>query len=382
MAKRIKTNYPGIYYREVERRGKSGLEKVYYIVFKKNGKVFEEKVGRQYENGMTPAKAATIRGERIEGKRPSRKEIREKEIAKRNAELNRWTIERLWNEYKMQHPDLKGIVQDENRFKKYIQHEFGYKKPKELSSFDVDKFRINLLKIRKAGTVKNIIELLRRIILFGEKKQLCDGVNFVIQMPKVNNQKTEDLTPEELARLLEVLNEEENIQIANLMKLVLFTGMRRGEVFKLKWNDIDFERNFIKIREPKGGIDQKIPLNEQAKNVLLDHPRSESEFVFPGKDGKQRVDAKRPINRIKEKAGLPKDFRALHGLRHVYASILASSGEVDMYTLQKLLTHKSPNMTQRYAHLRDEALKKASDLGAKLITDHAKNDLKIKRNTA
>jgi len=41
------------------------------------------------------------------------------------------------------------------------------------------------------------------------------------------------------------------------------------------------------------------------------------------------------------------------GLRHVYASMLASSGQVDMYTLQKLLTHKSPAMTQRYAHLRD-----------------------------
>ena len=50
------------------------------------------------------------------------------------------------------------------------------------------------------------------------------------------------------------------------------------------------------------------------------------------------------MNRITEKAGLPKDVRELHCLRHVYASMLASSGEVDMYTLQKLLTHKSPQM--------------------------------------
>ena len=47
----------------------------------------------------------------------------------------------------------------------------------------------------------------------------------------------------------------------------------------------------------------------------------------------------------------------MHGLRHAYASMLASSGKVDMYVLQKLMTHKSPSMTQRYAHLRDEALK-------------------------
>lgn len=382
MAIRIKTNYPGIYYREVERRGKSGLEKVYYIVFKKNGKVIEEKVGKQYEDGMTPAKANTIRGERIEGKRLSRKEIRKKEIEKRKAELNKWTIERLWNEYKTQHPDLKGFAQDQNRFKNYIQSEFGKKEPKELSSFNVDKFRINLLKIRKPGTVKNIIELLRRIIIFGVKKQLCDGVNFVIQMPKVNNQKTEDLTPEQLARLLKVLDEEENIQIANIMKLVLYTGMRRGEVLKLKWSDINFEREKIIIREPKGGVNQTIPLNEKAKEIIINNPRTESEFIFPGKNGKQRVDIKRQVNRIKEKAELPKDFRALHGLRHVYASTLASSGVVDLYTLQTLLTHKSPIMTQRYAHLRDEALKKASDLGTKLIDDHAKDNLKLNRNTA
>jgi len=80
---------------------------------------------------------------------------------------------------------------------------------------------------------------------------------------------------------------------------------------------------------------------------------------------------------IKEAAELPDDFRPLHGLRHVYASMLASSGQVDMYTLQKLLTHKSPLMTQRYAHLRDESLKRASNLAGSIITDitNAKSEI-------
>jgi site-specific recombinase XerD len=56
-----------------------------------------------------------------------------------------------------------------------------------------------------------------------------------------------------------------------------------------------------------------------------------------------------------------------HGLRHVYASHLASSGKVDLYTLQKLLTHKSPLMTQRYAHLRNEALMDASNVISEII---------------
>ncbi len=68
------------------------------------------------------------------------------------------------------------------------------------------------------------------------------------------------------------------------------------------------------------------------------------------------------LKRIKEAANLPADFRPLHGLRHTYASWLASSGKVDLFTLQKLMTHGSPQMTQRYAHLADEAVKKAASV--------------------
>jgi site-specific recombinase XerD len=79
------------------------------------------------------------------------------------------------------------------------------------------------------------------------------------------------------------------------------------------------------------------------------------------------MDVNQQVNKIKTAAGLPRDFRALHGLRHVYASMLASSGQVDLYTLLQLLTHKSPFMTQRHAHLRDQALRKAADLAGNII---------------
>jgi site-specific recombinase XerD len=108
-------------------------------------------------------------------------------------------------------------------------------------------------------------------------------------------------------------------------------------------------------------------LNESARELLINHVKTGSEFVFPGRGGRQRVDIKKQVNRIKKRAGLPKGFRALHGLRHVYASMLASSGQVDMYTLQKLLTHKSATMTQRYCHLRDDAMRKASNLAGDII---------------
>ena len=150
--------------------------------------------------------------------------------------------------------------------------------------------------------------------------------------------------------------------------MALYTGMRRGELFKLKWQDVDFDRGFIRIVGPKGGQDQTIPLNAAARRVLEAHPRT-CEYVFPGEDGGQRVTIQKALRRIREAAGLPASFRPLHGLRHAFASRLASSGLVDMYTLQKLLTHKSPMMTQRYAHLRDGALRKASELAGSLVDD-------------
>ncbi len=360
--KRIKTSYPGVYYREVRRLGGPGQEKVYYIVFKKEGKVHEEKVGRQFADDMTPARAARIRGERIERKRLSRKEIREIEA------LVKWTVERLWQEYRAQKPDSEGLRIDQGRFDNYLKAGLGSKEPRNIAQLDVDRLRIGVAKTKKPQTVKHVLALLHRIINFGIKKGLCPGPPFKVELPRVDNKKTEDLTPEQLTALLEAIDQDSNIQAGNLMRLALFTGMRKSELFRLQWQDVDFDRAFIHIRTPKSGQDEKIPLNAAARELLQSHPRTGSPYIFPGRGGKQRMDISRQVNRIKQAAGLPKEFRPLHGLRHVYASMLASSGQVDLYTLQKLLTHKTPAMTMRYAHLRDEALRRASELAGDLLT--------------
>ncbi len=368
--------YPGVYYIEGKAVGANKKERIYYIMYRKNGKLVEEKAGRQFQDDMTPAKAANIRVKRIEGELTNQ-EKRKKEEAEREALKNRWTVEKLWEAYKSNNPKLKGVVTDQNRFDNYIKPNFGSKEPKEIIPLDTDRLRINLLKKKSPGTVKNVLELLRRITNFGVKKNLCEGLCFTIEMPKVNNTRTEDLTPTQLKNLIKVIESSSNVQAANLMKLVLFTGMRRSECFRLKWSHVNFKKGFIKLVVPKGGVDQEIPLNNEARQLLESHPRTKSEYVFPGRGGRQRTDIKKQVNKIKDDAGIPKDFRALHGLRHVYASMLASSGKVDMYTLQKLLTHKSPQMTQRYAHLRDEALKSASDLAGEIISGAMNRDDKV-----
>ncbi len=87
--KRVKTKYPGVYYvmgRSQARVGRT--ERIYYIRYRKNGKEIEEKVGRQLQDAMTPAKAAKIRTECIEGKRLSRKETRSRDKAKKQLKKN------------------------------------------------------------------------------------------------------------------------------------------------------------------------------------------------------------------------------------------------------------------------------------------------------
>ncbi|MGA1825947.1 MAG: tyrosine-type recombinase/integrase [bacterium] len=364
--KREKTKYPGVSY-IVGTSVNGKPERIYYIRYRRDGELKEEKAGRQFQNDMTPARAAKKRAARIDGKELSNKDQREAIIRQKQKEADTWSINRLWEAYKEAKPGVKGLVIDKYRYQKHIAPIFGSKEPKELHPFIVNKLRNTLLKTLEPGTVKKVLELLRRIINWGVRNNLCEGINFTIEMPIVNNLKTEDLTPCQLSRLLEAIDDDTNIQAGNLMKMALYTGMRRGELFKLKWDNIDFERGFISIQDPKGGPDQKIPLNDAARELLHNHPRIESDYVFPGKGGKKRVCIKKQVNRIKKRAGLPKDFRPLHGLRHVYASMLASSGKVDMYTLQKLLTHKSPLMTQRYSHLRDESLKRASTVASDLI---------------
>jgi integrase len=311
---------------------------------------------------MTPAKAARIRGERIEGKRQSRKEIREQ--AKVITE--KWTLNKLWTEFE-EKKDLTTMSIERSRYRKYLEPSLGDKEPKEILPFDIDRIRLKAMKGLAPQSIKLTLSLLRRIVNYGVKQQLCEPMTFKIEMPHVDNITTEDLNPEQINKLLQAIDEDPHPELAAIMKIALYTGMRRGELLNLQWQDVDFQRGFIFIRSPKGGKSVSIPMNDSTRDVFEDLSKTESAYVFPGRKGKRRYDVKRLIDRIREKVDLPPGFRPLHGLRHVYASMLASSGEVDLYTLQRLLTHKSPIMTQRYAHLRDESLRRASNLAGELV---------------
>ena len=359
--KRHKTDYKGVFYIEGKEPSTGQPERIYYIRYYKKGKSVEEKAGRQIKDRMTPAKANRLRVLRLTGKADSNNEKREKKRAVRN----RKTVERLWEAFYEHKRSNRSINDDRNRWRRYLQNDFGHKLPEEIVTTDIDRLRAKLEDRGLApATVKQGLVLLKRILNFGVKRGLCSPIDMSkahFEMPKLNNITTEDLTKEQLESLLYVLKTDPNRMVANMMLLALYTGMRKGEIYRLKWEHVDFERGFIFIKDPKGKVDQHIPLNSSARALLEEQMHSESEYVFYGKN-KGQLREVQSFRRLCQEAGLPDSFRPMHGLRHVFASTLASSGKVDMYTLQKLLTHKTPSMVQRYAHLRDDALKNASEV--------------------
>lgn len=377
MAKREKTKYPGVYFREQERLDGYGEEKAYYVMYRRGGrgaKLIEEPVGRESE-GMTAAKANLIRAARITGKEQANRERRKAEEAARLADESRVTVASLWKRYEEANSGKPSIVPDRSYYK-YLSG-LSDREPASLKTEDVDALRRRLagtksprLKDGKAvplaaQTQKHVLGLLRRLVHFGVKRDLFPMPQHLhFEMPRVDNEKTEVLTDEQLFRYLRALDEEPDQNAAALLRLALITGMRKGALLALRWEDCDFERARITLRgeAAKKRKTEHIPMSAVARAVLEDVERTESPYIFPGKDGGKRADFRRMARRVKEKAGLPDDFRPLHGLRHNFASRLASSGQVDMYTLQRLLTHESPQMTQRYAHLHDDALMRAASV--------------------
>ncbi len=363
---RFQTKYAGVF--SIMGTSSNGKpEKIYYIRYRKNEKMVEEKAGKQFQDDMTPAKAAGIRADKIEGAKKTNAEAREEKKALSEKENNKPTIGRLWEEYSNQRTPNMNYHKDRTRYEKYLAPHFDNKEVKEIFPLDVDRVRLKYLKTLSPQTVKHILALLKRLIGFGLKKGLCPALSFMIEMPRVDNIKDDALSENQLKSLFDAIEQDDDPQAGNIILIALYTGMRRGSLFNLKWSDIDFEKGFITLRDPKSGKDDIIPLNEQARAVFESHTKTKSDYVFPGRNGEKRTNAQKSINRIKKAAGLPKETRPLHSLRHTFASLAVSSGEIDLYTLQKLTTHKTFSQLQRYAHLADKRIKQGGNAAGNAI---------------
>ncbi len=147
------------------------------------------------------------------------------------------------------------------------------------------------------------------------------------------------------------------------IRLLILTGARRSEILCLRWPFIDFERRLLRLPDSKTGA-KTIPLNAPALEVLSKlKPRSD--WVLPTAEGSTPVSLSKPWGRIREHAGLL-DLR-VHDLRHSFASVLATEG-TSLLVIGRILGHKVPATTARYAHLSDDPVRAAAELAGQRIT--------------
>ncbi len=221
------------------------------------------------------------------------------------------------------------------------------------------------------NTVNNELRLLSHAFNLAVKEWEWVGDNPVAKVSKerVNNRIERWLTRDE----------EEGLLAASpqwLREVVIFavnTGLRQAEILDLMWDRVDLFRRTLTILEQKNRGKDTLPLNSHAVEVLKARAKvrsMRSNHVFFNREGK-RIDAANLLRAFYiavEKAGIAK--ARFHDLRHTFATRLVQAG-VDLYKVQKLMRHKSPVMTQRYAHhypesLRDgvEALDRISTISA------------------
>lgn len=361
MAKRQKTGKAGV----TVHVAKNG-EKIYYIRYylEKGGKQYEECAGSSY-SGMTAAKAAVLRAAKQAREVPTNAESR---TAQAEGEDKKWTLKRLFDTYQDTLAAGEGRKVDSRNFKKW--NHLEDREAHEVATEDVERVQKEMETAGKsAQTIKHVLVILDRTINFGVKTGRIsqpDTKKLRITKPKVDSgTHIETMDDKQLERYITAINEEEDQISANILRFALVTGMRRTAILSLKWEDIDFNNSNIMLR---GIVSKKkktdyIKINSSARNILeiMQKDGYGGEYVFSKPGGTIRKDFRRLSRRVRNKAGLPKDFRPLHGLRHTFASRLISSRKVNMDELQELLTHETPAMTRVYAKFSDEAKQQAAN---------------------
>ena len=161
-----------------------------------------------------------------------------------------------------------------------------------------------------------------------------------------NGARTRFLDGDEIERLLTASSD----SFRPILITAFHTGMRRGEILKLKWADVDFKNRIITIQESKSGKKRMLPMDDTVCEALSLLPtRFQQGYVpSPVKEGQPRFGVQRPFGNAVTKANID-NFR-FHDLRHTFASHLVMSG-VDLMTVKELLGHATLTMTMRYTHL-------------------------------
>lgn len=216
----------------------------------------------------------------------------------------------------------------------------------QIDSLMVEAYKAKRKENLSYATVNRELALLKHIftiaIQWGKAE---DNPVKKVKLFRENNERVRFLEKEEAERLVKNCNG----YLKRIVIIALNTGMRKGEILSLKWQDIDYNRGIIYVRDTKNGEKKELPMNELVKQALIRQPKhKDSSYVFCNRNGQPFGDIKKSFLAAIQKSAII-NFR-FHDLRHSFASSLAMRG-VDLNTIRELMGHKSMRMTLRYSHL-------------------------------
>lgn len=193
-------------------------------------------------------------------------------------------------------------------------------------------------------------------------------INPVRAVPRFrfDNARERYLSKAEAQRLLTACKASPNPQLWAIVSLLLYTGARRTELLKAKWEHVNLDQRFWLIPDSKTGRARRVPLSGPAIDVingLVAIPGCP--WLLPNPDTKLPYNTiKRAWTTARDEAKLP--GLRLHDLRHSAASFMANGG-VDLFTVGRILGHADHQSTMRYSHLANDTLMAAVETSAAQI---------------
>jgi integrase len=319
------------------RKGKNG-KIFYYVNYVVDGERVRKKVGRNRKVAELVLKDIEVKIEKQDAGLVV-KDRRFKDFAREylnHAKATRSLLTYEWYLSKIQ------------RFQEFV----GEKKLGQISVSDIEDFKAERLTEATPATVAGDLRAVKAMLSSAVARGYLRD-NPCKKVKKVQNVRVNPprfLSKEEVEKLIAVA---EGTHLCPLIATAVYAGLRRNELVWLEWQDIDFERNTITVRNKeefhtKSYKSRTIPLNEKLKEILLKY-RKKSGWCFLNSEGGQfRNNLLKRFKAICKIAGIENCH--LHTLRHTFSSQLVMAG-VSIYKVSQWLGHSDVKTTMIYAHL-------------------------------
>lgn len=279
------------------------------------------------------------------------------------------TIKSLCTAYLDRHakPHKKTWRDDERRINKYILPAWGNLKAESLKRADIAALHTRIGRTRRYEA-NRIIELLSKMFELARRWGFVpdEHPNPARDIDPYKEEKRDRwVTPEELPRLAEAIDAEQNIYARHALWLYLFTGLRKSELLKARWEDIDWDRRELRIPDTKAGRTHYLPLSDPTFALLRSIPReANNPYLLPGLRGSHLVNINKAWRRIRARAGV-EDVR-LHDLRRTVGSWLAQAGN-SLHLIGRVLNHTSQATTAIYARFGQDHVREALESHAQRL---------------